>query len=212
VIGGESTQSAASVSLTLADRVIERWDVPAGGTFFKRIVLEPGSLGGDSGFTKITASYASPEGRPQTVRLTQFAVASPADIFFVQHAGWNEIEYNRDAQRRWRWTTASAQTLVNSGGRDVTLTIGGESPLRYFDAPPRVVVRAGNQVLATANPAGDFELVVKVPASTLAAADGMITIDTDKTFVPHERSGAADRRTLGLRIFRFEVRQGFRET
>jgi hypothetical protein len=140
------------------------------------------------------------------VRLTQLAVASPNDVFFVHHAGWNEIEYSKELQRRWRWTTGRAQTFVNSGGRDLTLTIDGESPLRYFDAPPRVTVRAGNSVLATAAPSADFALSAKVPASALAAADGMITIETDETFVPHERSGSPDHRTLGLRVFRFEIR------
>jgi hypothetical protein len=206
VIGGESTKDAADVSLSIGNRAIDSWEVPAGATFLKRIPLEPGALAGDSAFTRLTASYASADGRPQTVRLTQFTVASPNDVFHVQHAGWNEIEYGRDMQRRWRWTTGSAQTFVNSGGRDVTLTIAGESPLRYFDAPPRVVVRAGSQVLATANPADDFEMEVNVPDAALAAADGTITIETDRTFVPSERTGAADQRTLGLRIFRFDVR------
>ena len=123
----------------------------------------------------------------------------------MQHAGWNEIEYNRDLQRRWRWTTDRAVTFINSGGRDVTVTIAGESPLTYFDSAPHVVIRAGNQVLATAAPSSDFELTVKVPAGALAAADGMMTIETDKTFVPNERSGSPDKRRLGLRIFRFDV-------
>ena len=121
------------------------------------------------------------------------------------HSGWNEIEYNRDLQRRWRWTTDRAATFINSGGRDVTLTVAGESPLTYFDSSPHVVVRAGNQVLATAEPSRDFELVVKVPAAALAASGGMVTIETDKTFVPFERSGSPDKRRLGLRIFRFDV-------
>ena len=164
VIGGEHTAAgssqtaagAASVSLTIDDRAIDRWDVPAGGRFFRRIALEPGMLAGNAPFSRLVASYASPSGRPQSVRLTQFAVASPNEAFLVQHAGWNEIEYSRELQRRWRWTTARAQTFVNSGGRDLTLAIAGESPLRYSDAPPRVTIRAGNQVLATAEPSGDF--------------------------------------------------------
>ena len=151
-------------------------------------------------------SYAAPDGTPEHVRLAQFAVEPPGDLFFVQQAGWNEIEYNRDLQRRWRWTTDRAVTFVNSGGRDVTLTVAGESPLTYFDSPPRVVVRAGNQVLATAAPSADFELTVNVPARVLADADGMMTIETDKTFVPNERSGSLDKRRLGLRIFKFDVR------
>jgi len=214
VLGGEHVAGAASsrtttdarVSLTINDRRIDEWDVPPGGTFFRRIMLDAGSLVSEQALTRLIASYASPSGRPHHVRLTQFALASPSDVFYVQHAGWNEIEYGQDLQRRWRWTTARAQTFVNSGGRDVTLTIAGESPLRYFDAPPHVIVRAGNQVLATAQPSDDFELIAKVPASALAAADGMITIETDRTFVPHERSGSPDMRTLGLRLYRFDVR------
>ncbi len=215
VIGGESTlrpgHSApgagnATVSLSVNDRSIDRWELPAGGSFFRRITLEPGTLAGDTTFARLVASYADASGKPQSVRLTQFAVASPADTFFVQHAGWNEIEYSKELQRRWRWTTGRAQTFVNSGGRDVTLTIAGESPLRYFDGPPKVTVRAGHHVLATAEPSADFEWTVKVAAAVLAAADGMVTIETDRTFVPHDRSGSLDRRTLGLRIFSFDVR------
>jgi hypothetical protein len=206
VIGGESTRDTASVTLTIDDRPLDKWDVPAGGNFFRRIMLEPGTLSGASAFGRLVASYATPAGKPQSVRLTQLALASPSEMFFVQHAGWNEIEYSKDVQRRWRWTTGRAQTFVNSGGRDVTLTLAGESPLRYFDAPPRVIVRAGDQELATAQPSEDFELAVKIPASALAAADGMLTVETDRTFVPHERSGSPDMRTLGLRIFRFEIR------
>jgi hypothetical protein len=217
VIGGEhvgeasrsslaaANSAAPVVALTVNDREIDTWQVPPGGTFFKRIMLEPGTLTSESEFSRLVASYGSVAG-PTRVRLTQFAVASPGDVFLVHHEGWNEIEYSRELQRRWRWTTERAQTFVNSGGRDVTLTIAGESPLRHFDAASRVTVRAGNQVLATSQPSEDFELTMRVPSATLSAADGMITVETDRTFVPHDRSGSADRRTLGLRIFRFEVR------
>ena len=211
VIGGEHVGPAASampatVSLIVGGTLIDRWDVAPGKSFFNRITLPAGTLEGEGDFTRLAASYASPSGTPQPVRLAQFAVASPDNLFFVQHAGWNEIEYSKELQRRWRWTMGRAETFVNSGGRDVTLTFAGESPLRYFDAPPRVVVRAGTQVLAAENPAADFEMVVKIPAAALAAADGTITVETDKTFVPHDRTGVADRRTLGLRLFRFEIR------
>ena len=208
VLGGENfaKSQTATVTLTFDDRAVDKWDVPAGGSFFKRIALEPGALSGASAFGRLVASYATPAGKPETVRLTQFAVAAPSELFFVQHAGWNEIEYGKDLQRRWRWTSARAQTFVNSGGKDVTLAISGESPLRYFDSAPTVIVRAGAWVLATSSPADDFELNVFIPAAALAAADGMVTIETDKTFIPHERSGGPDRRTLGLRIFRFDIR------
>jgi hypothetical protein len=205
IIGGENLDGPAQVSMTLDERSLGQWTVRAGGTFLRRIDLPAGSLESAAAFKKLVVSYADPDGKPEKVRLTEFALESPTALFFVQHSGWNEIEYNRDLQRRWRWTTDQAETFINSGGRDVTLTVAGESPLTYFDSPPHVVVRAGNQVLATAEPSGDFQLVVKVPAAVLAAANGMVTIATDKTFVPFERSGSADKRRLGLRIFRFDL-------
>ena len=205
IIGAESTGQAAEIALTIDGRAIENLAVPAGGRVFKQLTLEPGALANTAPLNKLVAAYAGPDGKPQTVRLTQFAVAPPEALFAVHHAGWNEIEYSKELQRRWRWTTAKAETFINSGGRDLTVTLTGESPLRYFAAPPRITVRAGGQVLTTAQLSEDFEITFKVPASALAASDGMISIETDKTFVPHEQSGSPDRRTLGLRIFDFRV-------
>lgn len=204
VIGAESKGGPAHVSLQLNNRPIGRWDIPAFGTVFERVVLQPGSLSGRAAYQRLVASYGSSDGAP--VRVTHFAVASPCDVFYIQHAGWNEIEYSRDLQRRWRWAAGRAETFINSAGKDVTLTISGESPLRYFETAPTVIIRAGAWILATASPEDDFELNVPIPSAALAASDGLLTIETDKTFVPHERSGNSDRRTLGLRIFRFEIR------
>ena len=61
-------------------------------------------------------------------------------------------------------------------------------------------------MLAPATPSADFELTIRVSSSALAAADGMIAIETDKTFVPNERSGSPDKRRLGLRILTFDVK------
>ncbi len=208
VIGGQSTAEAgrtpARVDVSINGRSIGGWDVPSGSRFFKRIPLESGSLDGGL-FSRLVVSYKGADGQPEPVRLTELMIAPPQSLFFVQHAGWNEVEYNDRLQRQWRWTTRRAETYVNSAGRDVTLTVAGESPLLYFDTPPNVTIRAGGQVLATAQPSADFELRVKVPAAALAASDGMIAIETDQAFVPAENSGSPDRRTLGLRIFRFEV-------
>ena len=210
VMAGENlasgSEGAARISLSIDDQPIDQWDVPPGGTFFKRLPLDPGTLAGAAPFRRLVASYASPSGKPYPVRLTQFALDAPDALFHVHHSGWYEIEYNQAIQRRWRWIGGRAQTFINAGGRDVTVTIAGESPRRYFDSAPRVTIRAGTQLLGTAQPYEDFELTVKVPAAVLAAAEGMVTVDTDKTFVPHERSGSPDKRRLGLRIFRFDVR------
>ena len=126
--------------------------LPPGERFFKRILLEPGALAGEGPFSTLVVSYKGGDGRPEKIRLTQLMIASPQSVFHVEHAGWNEVEYSDQMQRRWQWTTARAETFVNSAGRDLTLRIAGESPLRYFDKAPHVTIRAGNQVLATAQP------------------------------------------------------------
>jgi hypothetical protein len=209
IIGGQhwggADSKAATVTLTIDSRQIDSWQVPPGGRFFKRITLDPGTLSSEEPFNRLVVSYAGSDGRPSPVRLTEFAVAPPDAVFAIQSRGWNEIEYGKDLQRRWRWTTGRAETFVNSGGRDVTFTVAGESTLRYHDSPARIVIRAGDQVLATAHPADDFDLTVKIPAAALARADGVVALETDKTFVPHERSGSPDRRTLGLRVFDLTV-------
>jgi hypothetical protein len=90
---------------------------------------------------------------------------------------------------------------VEAFGQDVQLSIRGESPLRYFQVPPQVVVRAGGTTLASFRPTVDFDWTVRVPAAALAAADGQVTIETDRTFVPDDVTRNGDRRRLALRIF-----------
>jgi hypothetical protein len=209
VLGAENYAAAGAspsrVTVTLDDRPIGEWELRAGGRFLQRVMLDPARLAGAGPFARLVASYRRADGQPDNVRLTQLMIAPPHALFVVRYGGWNELEYSDPLQRHWSWTTDRAETFINSGGRDVTLRLEGESPLRYFDAPPTVTIRAGREILTTAQPAADFEITVKIPAATLAAADGIVTIETDKTFVPFERSGSPDRRTLGLRIFETTV-------
>ena len=95
IIGAESTGQAAEIALTIDGRAIENLSVPAGGRVFKRLTLEPGTLANTAPLNKLVAAYAGPDGKPQTVRLTQFAVAPPEALFAVHHAGWNEIDTAR---------------------------------------------------------------------------------------------------------------------
>jgi hypothetical protein len=55
-------------------------------------------------------------------------------------------------------------------------------------------------------PEDDFELTARVPAAALRASGGILTLATDRVFVPAEvRSGSDDRRRLGLRIYDVSV-------
>jgi hypothetical protein len=85
--------------------------------------------------------------------------------------------------------------------RDVTVTLDGESPAAYFDRAPDVRVMAGDTELARFSPSTDFVQRITIPAAVLDAAEGRITLESDLSFSPAERSGAADQRRLALRIY-----------
>jgi hypothetical protein len=59
----------------------------------------------------------------------------------------------------------------------------------------------GGRVLAETQVRGAALWSVTVPLDLLTAADGRIVIATNRTFVPADESGVADRRALGLRTF-----------
>jgi hypothetical protein len=96
---------------------------------------------------------------------------------------------------------------VRHGGHDLLLHLAGESPLRYFEAAPRVTVRAGTTVLRRFEPASDFSLDVAVPRAALDAAGGRNTLETSRVFVPDERTHNGDLRHLGLRMYDVSIRR-----
>ncbi len=78
--------------------------------------------------------------------------------------------------------------------------------MRYFDRAPRVRVMAGErEVASTTVDRCSRVWTVDVPADAVAASGGLLTIETDETFVPAERGGPPDFRRLGLRIFGVQV-------
>jgi hypothetical protein len=102
--------------------------------------------------------------------------------------------------------TERATVWVRPVGRDVTLTVSGESPLRYFDAAPAVRVTVGTHEIARFSPASDFTERILLPAGDLESSHGRVLIESDKWFVPGERDGSADRRHLALRVYSWSVR------
>ena len=94
-----------------------------------------------------------------------------------------------------------ATVWVRATGHDVTLKLSAESPLRYFDSPPRIRFLAGDTVLAQMSPTADFTQEVRIPAAALAAANERIVIESDKSFAP----GRGDQRKLALRVYTVEV-------
>jgi hypothetical protein len=140
------------------------------------------------------------------VAIEQFNL-QPADrLQFGFDDGWFEPEYNPQTAQSWRWMSERAVINVQSAGTgNVTLRIRGESPLRYFSAPPRLSVRVGERVLAELSPTSDFSTAVAIPIDALAAAGGRVVLTSDRAFVAGEKEGTADRRRLAVRIYQLTV-------
>src|ERR671913_86659 len=144
------------------------------------------------------ASAAAPATPPIAIR--QFNLQSAPTLMFGFAEGWHEEEYDAAARMRWRWTS-DRSVLQIVPPQAVELRVQGESPLKYFDAPPTVRVRAGARELGVLRPSSDFDWRVMVPGDAIRASDGALTIETDRVYLPGEAEGTADARRLGLRFF-----------
>jgi hypothetical protein len=208
LIGGRNLASRgdpeARITVSLDGVPFQEWTSPPG--FFLRVFdLPAGRLQGDGQFAVVTVHSTPVSGSaPIPTAIEQFDVQASDRLMWAYGAGWQEAEYS-PALGVWRWTTERAVLQIVGASGPVRVTMSVESPLRYFDEAPVVRARAGDREIAATTLSESREWSFDVPADVLAAAGGLIAVDTDRTFSPAERSGAADERRLGLRVFSIRV-------
>jgi hypothetical protein len=208
---GEGAKGPVDLVVRIEETVYDRWTVKDEDRSFLRFVfLREGCS--SSPYARLTVSAA--EG-PRTsapasqllpaVAIRQFDV-QPATRFIVGFGpGWYDDEYASDSGLHWRWASDRAVLRVRGPVQDVRVRIRGESPLRYFDAPPTVTLSAAGRVWGRIAPASDFEFDVTVPADAARRAGGDLILETSRAFVPAQTEGSSDTRRLGLRIFDVRV-------
>jgi len=140
------------------------------------------------------------------VAIEQFDLA-PAERAVIGYGdGWHERELEPPTGRQWRWLSDRGEVRYAAAGASQhwRLHVDGESPLRYYSKPSRIVVKAGDRVLQTVNVDADFSFDVEVPPALLPST---LVIETDQTHVPADSRWrrSHDRRNLGLRIFKCEL-------
>jgi len=205
MLGGRNLDAATPSQLSIStdtDHLVDSWTIRP-GFFFRVLPVPAGSIEGQ-GYLPVSVRATS-DGNRARVSLEQFDL-QPDHVEmmgFVQ--GWQEPEYNPTTARSWRWMSERAVVWVRPVGRDIDLTLTGESPLRYFDSAPSVRVSIGGQELARFSPVSDFTERVRLPAALLAAHAGQVTLQTDKHFVPAERGESADKRHLAIRMYQVQV-------
>ena len=201
VLGGRNLGSRPVTVSVALDGTAMSSDQLASGFFVRRFTLPAGSLGSGAGYVPLEVRAAGGE----RVSLEQFDAHAPGVPMFAYETGWQEPEFNPQTGRAWRWASEKSTLWVRPVGRDVTLRLNGESPLRYYDAAPRVRVLIGDREIGAFDPADDFEQTFTLPSALLDAARGLVVVESSKFFVPGGAGGGGDQRHLAIRIFRVGV-------
>lgn len=203
LIGGRNLgpeREDALVTVRIDGREVASWMVTP-GFFFETRQLPAESLNGTTPYRRLEVTAAGIDEDEAAVGLEQFDLQSPGVPMVGYVDGWQEPEFEPVSGRTWRWMSRRARLFVRNIGRDVTLTVAGESPLRYFDDAPNLRVSVGGTVLAEFSPSADFSRQVAIPARLFDEAQAEVVIESDRSFVP----GGGDQRQLALRIYTVSV-------
>jgi len=201
---GGATDPAARFTIAIDGVTLQQFDASP-GFFLKVFDIPAGRLSGNGPLAAVTLQSTAVSGSAviQTA-IEQFDLQDDQATMWGYGEGWQEAEYT-PSFGVWRWTSDRSTLLIAGPPKAVRLTMTIESPLRYFDEAPLVRVSAGSKEIAVATIASGRDWTFDVPADALAASNGAVTIESNRTFVPAERSGGADHRRLGLRVFAIRV-------
>ena len=205
---GEPGDPDAAFELAVDGVVRDRWTLTVGQPNFLRFLdLREGIAAGEGEYALLTIASHSPAGdaRRAASSVRQFDFQSAHEMIYGYGEGWYEEESDPPTGGRWRWTSEKSVLRVKGPPQAVRVTVRGESPLRYFDAPPTVRVTAAGRVIGQFQPTADFEWSVTVAAEDVFRANGAIAIETDRVYLPAVVEGSSDQRHLGLRLFETRV-------
>ena len=213
MVGGRHFSAAGDppvvLTLSIDGASVETWNVDpaAGGISFLRFIDLPRGLPPGSGeYARLTiAARAEPASRPTPeVAIRQFDIQSADTLVYGFGEGWHEEEYETATGLRWRWTSKRSVIRI-APPQAVELMFRGESPMKYFDAPPRVRIVVGDQVVGELRPDRAFTWQGTVPGDAIAYAGGVVSIEIDRVYLPGAVEDTADARQLGLRLFETTV-------
>ena len=204
MIGGRSLDSTLRprMTLLLEGRILADETLAPGP--FLRIVPLPLDLMVGSTDRRDYARVTVQASAGSRVAIEQFDASATRPIM-AYGDGWHEQEFNPRTGLRWRWLSERGELKVrpNTRALPAMLHLEGESPRTYFSRGSRLIVRSRDHVVFDASLASDFSL--DIPISNVGES---IVLETDQVFSPADRSWrkSADRRHLGLRIFKCELR------
>ena len=121
-------------------------------------------------------------------------------------SGWHEPEFNPTTGLRWRWLSERGELKVGPRAAAHTLHLEGESPRKYFSRGSHLLIRSRDRIVFDRVLDADFSLDVPIDIRPDDEPQPIV-LETDQIYVPADRSRRTqDRRHLGLRIFRCDLR------
>lgn len=202
LVGGRNLRDdvPARLSVRLAGRMLDAWDVPP-GFFFRTVPLPARVLSSADAYVLLQVEAAKIDAPDPGVSLEQFDVQTEGVPMAGLVSGWEEPEYNPATGRSWRWMAPRATLWVRPGVSDVVVTLEAESPLRYYDESPVLRASVAGEEIARLSPSGDFRWDVRVPARLLRTGEPVV-LESDQSFV----AGNGDQRTLALRVYSIGIK------
>lgn len=185
---------------------IARWPIRPREPWFLLWIDVPGErLAGDGPYASLAVRVEPATGGvAPRVELAQFDFAPADQIMAALSDGWHEAEADTETGQTWRWSGERATMTVYGMASGARLLVAGASTLRDFERASIVTVRANGVVVRQFEARADFSETIALPASSVDPS--IVTIETDQAFVPAERGQSADRRRLGLRLSRVDIR------
>jgi hypothetical protein len=198
----------ARISVGIDGTPVDDWTIGTDPNWFVRWIDLPSGVPAHEGpyaLMRVAVAPASPASGVVLAGLEQFDAAPIDDtaVMWAYGTGWNEPEGNPATGRLWRWSSDASTLDIRAAPGDLALVLSGESPLRSYDLPVEIVVRAGDHEVARFTPTADFSEVIRLPAAHVSS--GRVTILPSRSFVPGGRDGGPDRRRLGVRIHSVQI-------
>ena len=200
MIGGRNFEPAARTTFTVA---------LDGATRDSSNRFRPGLFSGSSTCRRPPCPGSSGDYFPVTVTATpparvaveQFDVSSARPVVGYGD-GWHEQELNPRTGLRWRWLSERGELRLRAPTARADAAPRRRIAVDLFLARSRLVVRSGDRIVFDQTLSAEFSLNIPIEA-----AAETISLETDQVFAPADRSRrSADRRHLGLRIFKCELR------
>ena len=201
---GAPTDPPLVLRVSVDGRQVDEWPIAPGPFLFMRPVL-PEELAGDETYARLELSATWAGQGPAPISLEQFDFQSIDGAMVAFDQGWWEPEYDRRTGQTWRWTSREATLWLYNPGRDLTLSISGEGPGRYYSSGTEMTVLAGERELGRFRLHGDFTETITIPVEPLSVARGRVTLRFSQSHIPNQLSGSPDKRELGVRIYDVKV-------